>query len=254
MEKYLYLTLDIVTIFIPFIASFYPKAPFYREWRYLSPAIVISATFFVFWDASFTQMKVWSFNERYLTGVKIGNLPLEEVLFFICIPYACVFTYFALNYLIKKDFLFAYQKRVSGIFIVMLLTTGFYHFEKWYTSVTFILLGLTMLFQMLTHATRYMGRFYFAYAVILLPFFAVNMLLTGSLIEGEVVWYDNAENLGIRLGTIPVEDIFYGMLLVLMNVMIYEGLHLKRGWRVDLRERAAFRQEDAAIDGRRRSI
>ena len=230
MEKYLYLTLDIVTIFVPFVASFYPKAPFYRKWKYLSPAILISATFFALWDASFTRMNVWSFNERYLTGIKIGNLPLEEILFFICIPYACVFTYFALNYLVKKDFLFPYRKPLSAILIALLLTLGLYHFEKWYTSVTFLLLGLTMIFQMLTRTTTYMGRFYFAYAVLLLPFFAVNSILTGSLIAEEVVWYNNAENLGIRLGTIPVEDIFYGMLLVLMNVMIYEGLHLKRGW------------------------
>lgn len=224
MEKYLYMTLDIVTIFVPFIASFYPKAPFYRKWKYLSPAILISATFFALWDASFTQLNVWSFNERYLTGIKIGNLPLEEILFFICIPYACVFTYFALNHLVKKDYLFPYRQSMSGIFIAILLATGFYHFEKWYTSVTFILLGLIMVFQMLTHGSAYMGRFYFAFAVLLLPFFAVNSVLTGSYIEGEVVCYNNAENLGIRMGTIPVEDIFYGMLLVLMNVMIYEGL------------------------------
>jgi lycopene cyclase domain-containing protein len=225
MEKYLYLALDIVTILIPFLASFYPKAPFYRKWKYLFPAIVIPAALFALWDASFTQMNVWHFNERYLTGIKIGNLPVEEILFFICIPYACVFTYFALNYLIKKDFLFPYRKPMSAMLIAVLLTTGFYHVEKWYTSLTFLLLGLTMIFQMLTRATCYMGRFYFAYAVILLPFFAVNSILTGSLIEEEVVWYNDAENLGIRLGTIPVEDIFYGMLLVLTNVMIYEAMH-----------------------------
>lgn len=229
MEKYLYLTLDILSISIPLIASFYPKAPFYKKWKFLFPAILISATFFVIWDDSFTRMNVWSFNERYLTGIKIGHLPLEEVLFFLCIPYACVFTYFALNHLIKEDFLFPCRKRMSGIFVVILLTMGVYHFEKWYTSATFLLLGVTMTFQMRTQRATYMGRFYFAYAIILLPFFAVNSVLTGSFIEEEVVWYNNAENLGIRLGTIPVEDIFYGMLLVLMNVMIYEWLHSKRG-------------------------
>ena len=69
-----------------------------------------------------------------------------------------------------------------------------------------------------------MGRFYFAYGVILIPFFIVNGILTGSFISSEVVWYNDAHNLGLRIGTIPVEDIFYGMLLILMNIAIFEWL------------------------------
>ncbi len=69
-----------------------------------------------------------------------------------------------------------------------------------------------------------MSRFYFSYLIILIPFFIVNGILTGSFIEGEVVWYNNAENLGIRLGTIPFEDVFYGMLMLLINIAFFEWL------------------------------
>ncbi|HEY3406506.1 MAG TPA: lycopene cyclase domain-containing protein [Ohtaekwangia sp.] len=222
MEKYLYLLINFFTILIPFAASFYPKAPFYKSWKYLLPAILIPGIIFVIWDEVFTRMNVWGFNEQYLTGIYIGSLPLEEILFFICIPYACVFTYFALTHLIERDYLFPHQELISSLTILLSLVLGMYFFEKIYSGVTFVLLGLTLAFQMLKLRTRYMGRFYFAFAFILIPFFIVNGILTGSFTEKPVVWYNDSENLGVRLGTIPFEDVFYAMLLILMNIGIFE--------------------------------
>lgn len=188
------------------------------------PAIIITGAIFIAWDEAFTQMGVWGFNERYLTGIFIGSLPIEEVLFFICIPYACMFTYFALNHFVEKDYLFPHQELISSGLIVFLLVMGMYYFEILYPGLTFVALGLLLAFQMLKIRPRYMGRFYFSFGFVLIPFFIVNGILTGSWIDEEVVWYNDSENLGIRLGTIPIEDTFYGMLLILMNVMIFEWL------------------------------
>ncbi len=221
-EKYLYLALDIGSISIPLACSFYPKAPFYKTWKQLWPALLLTAALFIVWDEWFTRMGVWGFNPRYLSGIYVGSLPLEEVLFFICIPYACVFTYFALNYLIKKDYLFPHQDFVSFALVAFLFISGIYYLEKWYTSVTFITLAMLLGLHMYYFRPRFMGRFYLAYAVILIPFFIVNGILTGSWIDEEVVWYNNNENLGIRLGTIPAEDVFYGMLLIWLNIVLYE--------------------------------
>ena len=60
------------------------------------------------------------------------------------------------------------------------------------------------------------------YPVLLIPFFFVNGILTGSGLQEPVVWYNNAENSGIRLFTIPVEDVFYGFELILLNIFLYE--------------------------------
>jgi lycopene cyclase domain-containing protein len=52
----------------------------------------------------------------------------------------------------------------------------------------------------------------------LIPFLIVNGLLTSI----PVVLYNNEENLNFRIYSIPFEDVFYGMLLIMMNVIGYE--------------------------------
>jgi lycopene cyclase domain-containing protein len=169
-------------------------------------------------------MGVWGFREQYITGLRIGSLPIEEILFFICIPYACVFTYFALQHLIEKDVLFPHQELISSALILTLLISGIYNIDKLYTGITFLALALFLAFQMLKLRPRYMGRFFIAYAFLLIPFVIVNGILTGSFIDNEVVWYNNAHTLGIRIGTIPVEDFFYSMLLMLSTISLMEWL------------------------------
>jgi lycopene cyclase domain-containing protein len=222
--KYLYLTLNILSFAIPFLFSFYPKASFFKKWKYVIPGILITAILFVIWDEVFTRMGVWGFNEKYVTGIRLLSLPLEEILFFFCIPYACLFTYFALNHLVEKDHLFPHQEIISSIIIVVCLVSGMYFMNKAYTGVTFMATGLFVAWHLLKLRPRYMGRFYFAFIFILIPFFVVNGILTGMLVDEPVVWYNNEETLGIRIGTIPIEDMFYGLLMILMSITIAEEL------------------------------
>ncbi|MGB0178070.1 MAG: lycopene cyclase domain-containing protein, partial [Owenweeksia sp.] len=75
----------------------------------------------------------------------------------------------------------------------------------------------------------WLGRFYLSYLFVLIPFFIVNGILTGFGIEEEVVWYNDQENMGTRIFTIPFEDAFYGMILILGVVSLYEYFGRKMG-------------------------
>jgi lycopene cyclase domain-containing protein len=225
MDKYLYLIINIACISVPFLVSFYRPKPFYKEWKYYIPANILVLIFFVIWDIAFTNMGVWGFNERYLTGVYLFNLPIEEWLFFITIPYACVFTYFAINHLFPKNPLAIYHKIISISLICILLVTVLFVPYKAYTTITFLLLGVYLLYHIWMKTD--LSDFYRMYLIILLPFFISNGILTGSFIEDQVVWYNDTENLGVRLFTIPIEDSMYGMLLLLLNVDFMEKLKAK---------------------------
>ena len=225
-QKHLYLSIDFLTVIFPFVFSFYAKANFSKKWKYLWPAILIPGVIFLVWDEIFTRLGVWGFNENYLSGVYIGSLPIEEILFFVCIPYACVFTYEALKYLIEEDYFVKIEKSLSIVIILVSAAVGLINYQKLYTFYTFISLAIFLLVLRFKF-NQPLSRFYVAYLFLLVPFFIVNGILTGSLTDQPVVWYNDQENLGIRLGTIPIEDIFYGMLLTLMNVSIFEAIGKK---------------------------
>jgi len=226
-SKYLYLLVDLAAISLPLAFSFHPKANFSRKWKFLWPAILLPATFFLIWDEWFTSMGVWGFNPDYLTGIYVFSLPIEEILFFICIPYACIFTYEAVGFFSNSDPLKSHQEKISVGLMVILSIVGLLNLDKWYTSVTFLLCTSYLAYLQFKVKPQYMGKYYLSFLFILIPFFLVNGILTGTGIEGEIVWYNNSENLGIRMGTIPIEDTFYGMLLILMNIAIFESLQKK---------------------------
>jgi len=219
---YTYLLINIFSISIPLIASFDKRLNFYKEWKNFFPGMLITLVFFVGWDVLFTYWGIWGFNPKYLLGMNMLNLPIEEWLFFIAIPYACVFTYHALNYLFKKDYLGKYENGISLMLAAILVLVALFNYSKLYTSLTFGLTAIFLLLHLYVFKSTYLGRFYFSYLFILIPFFIVNGLLTGSFIPEEVVWYDNSQNLGIRILTIPIEDSVYGLLLILMNVSFFE--------------------------------
>jgi lycopene cyclase domain-containing protein len=221
---YSYLLINVLAVLIPVIVSFDRRNYFFGKWKYLFPAIALTGLFFVLWDMLFTHWGIWGFNPRYITGLYIFNLPVEEVLFFICIPFACVFTYDSLNYLIKKDYLGRASVPISYAVTTILLITAFINISKLYTSVTFILTSGFLMFHILYLRPSWLGRFYLAFIVLLIPFFIINGILTGTFLEEQVVWYDNSMNLSFRIGTIPIEDMVYGFFLILMNVSIYEFL------------------------------
>jgi lycopene cyclase domain-containing protein len=225
--KLTYLIIDIASFIVPFLFSFHPKINFHKEYKYFWPANLIVATAFILWDLLFTNWNVWAFNPKYVTGLYFFNLPLEEVLFFIFIPYSCVFTYHCFKTLFKGKAKLAGEKYISLVLIVALAITGIINADKLYTSVTFISLSVLIFILQFVFKVKWLGNFYFAYLILLIPFLIVNGILTGSFLEEPVVRYNNNENLGIRLFTIPVEDVFYGMLLVLGNVAGVEFLTKK---------------------------
>ena len=122
------------------------------------------------------------------------------------------------NEQIKKDILKPVAKYITFPLIFVLIVLALLNTDKLYTFYNFIFTASFLFIHWLIFRYQILGRFYIAYLVHLIPFFIVNGLLTYL----PVVTYNNEENLGFRLGSIPIEDSIYSLLLLLMNITLYE--------------------------------
>ena len=222
MEHYYYLGLDVFSIAFPLAASFEHRVQYSRKWPGLFTGIGVMALVFLAWDAIFTANGVWGFNPRYTLGPRFLHLPIEEWLFFFTIPYSCVFLYEVMRHFVKRDVLGRLARPLSIALMVVLLVVGLWHIDRIYTAVTFLCTAAMLALHVFVLKSPYLGRFYLGYAISLIPFFLVNGILTGWLLPEPIVWYDNAENLGIRMNTIPLEDSMYLLFFLLLTITFYE--------------------------------
>jgi lycopene cyclase domain-containing protein len=222
VERYYYLLLDLGSLAFPLIASFEPRVKFFTKWRGLFAGIGAMAVVFLIWDAIFTKNGVWGFNPRYTLGIHIFGMPLEEWLFFLFIPYSCMFLYEVMRYFVPRDVLAPIAKPLSIVLMIVLFIVATLSWGKLYTTITFYCTALYLAYHVFIAKSPWLGRFYMGYFVSLIPFFLVNGVLTGWLLPEPIVWYNNAENLGIRMNTIPVEDSMYLLFFLLIVTTYYE--------------------------------
>lgn len=90
----LYLGINLATISIPLIFTLHPKIKFHTQWPALGKTLLTSGIFMLAWDVLYTKLGVWGFDDRYVSGFYLLGLPVEEWLFFLCMPYACLFSWF----------------------------------------------------------------------------------------------------------------------------------------------------------------
>ncbi|WP_257574886.1 lycopene cyclase domain-containing protein [Hydrobacter penzbergensis] len=222
MQSYTYLLVNFFTIIICLIASFDKRIQFYKYFGDFLLSSTIVAVLYILWDVWFTKMGVWWFDRNYTLGIVIAGLPLEEWLFFWCIPFACVFTYFCL----EKFFDLGWANSLNNLIVftssVVLVVIAFLHYQKTYTLITALVTLCVLIFLHFIAKKEWIGQASFVFFVLLLGFIPVNGVLTGTCIESPVVNYNPGDFLGIKILTIPIEDVVYGYSQFLLNIYFFK--------------------------------
>lgn len=205
----------------PLALSFDKKVAYYKRVRHLIIPIVLVSGLFLIWDLWFTEKGVWGFTLVHTAGLYLGRLPLEEVLFFVIVPYNCMFIFEVIGAYFQPKNKALFNRVFFGVFLLLGLSLLMQQPTGWYT-LSAVLLAMLLSVTLLIYNPSWLSQFVISFLVCLLPFLVVNGLLTGAATTLPVVWYNPAEFSGWRIITIPAEDLFYNFDLLVGFVVFFK--------------------------------
>jgi len=214
---YEYLLVNIGIICLPLLFSFEKRIRFYKRLPAVAISIIVVGIIYITWDIVATARGDWSFNDKFITGIRLAGLPLEEILFFITAPYACLFIYESLATLLK-DRKLPVKQYFFYILAGGLIILGLYYWEQPYTSTALVVCGLFFAFSSIFYVSLLKSFLYWLYCgVVIVPFVIFNYLLTSL----PVVTYASSAIWNVRFFTIPAEDFLFNFSMLSFHAGVY---------------------------------
>src|SRR5690606_19082185 len=110
--------------------------------------------------------------------IELLSLPVEEWLFFICIPYACIFMHYSLliyfpNLSLSKKT----TKSISVFFLIVFFLLVIIKNDRWYTLINYGY-AIILILIVMKKDFKLLQRYFPTFMVMLIPFFIVNGILT----------------------------------------------------------------------------
>ncbi|KUO63734.1 hypothetical protein APF79_00570 [bacterium BRH_c32] len=215
-----YLAINILVILFPLLLSFEKKLQFYKNFKSVIPAIIISALPFIVWDDIAALRGDWGFNPEHLIGIYIFSLPLEELLFFFTIPYSITFLYETGKYYLTDKSISVNKYQIYTIAFIS-VAFAFVFRDQYYTFTVLLFVPIILLMLTLIKNSLINSRYFWLFMLFTyIPFFVVNYLLTSL----PIVTYSPDAIWGLRIITIPVEDFLYSFALIGFNLFLYTKL------------------------------
>jgi len=88
--NYEYLLFNLIIFSGPIFLGVQQKFNFRSKFLPALLSVFTAAFPFIVWDSLVTNVHWW-FNENFIIGIKFWGLPIEEILFFFSVPFACLF-------------------------------------------------------------------------------------------------------------------------------------------------------------------
>ena len=219
-----YLVFNIIVISGPLFFGSLKRFYFWNYWKQALLSVIISAIPFLFWDTSVTD-RHWFFVISNPIIIRNIVMEVEEILFFITVPFACLFTW----EMVKRHsnppiFRKIKINRTSITYIaIFFLVVSIFAINngKEYTFLSSLFFVASILYDRLWGASILTSD-KFPFFFILISLF--TLVFNGYLTWRPIVTYDIIYQLDFRIFTIPVEDFFFGYALLIFCTSIFEKM------------------------------
>lgn len=224
MRNVTYLIINML-IFLPvLILSFRTDVKPHKHPMALLASYLLVSVPFIIWDIWATTAGHWSFNSDYIMGPSFRGVPLEEWLFFITVPFAMIYTWGV----VKK-----YVSDKPAILVWPFLGIGVITGLSSWMLINYWSNGYTRSAAFATLITVFIGLFiglffsvrFWTFQILLLSLFLIfNTVLTRL----PIITYGTDSIIGFKVGTIPIEDLFFGFALVNLFLFVFHTVDQSR--------------------------
>lgn len=220
MRNLTYLLFNLI-VFVPvLILSFKTDVKPHRHWRALLGAFLLVCIPFILWDIWAVRAGHWGFNANYAIDRRIAGLAIEEILFFVTVPFAMIYVWgvikkFVTNNQIKTWIPLAALSAATGSAVALLIL----YWGNGYTRAAMI---ATLIAVVVVACSRllFTKRFWMFQLALLAIFLVANWVLTAI----PIIVYSNAEIIGTKVLTIPIEDFFFNFAFINLFLVTFNWI------------------------------
>lgn len=217
MLELCYLLFNVMIFVSAAVMLYHPEMKGSIKVRPLLWAYMLVSVPYIWWDMWAVSAGHWDFNPVFILGTYLGNLAVEEVLFFFTVPLVGLLMFKAISTKTKKKtkgYLPLYTVAAIGALGAF---SAILWWDNGYTRTVSLALVLTT--SLLVHEKKLMFKqsFWIFQGVLLLTFFAANTYLTAL----PIITYGSDAIIGTRIVTIPLEDFAYNFSLINLFLLCY---------------------------------
>lgn len=210
----------LLAIFIPVaIISFLTPISRYRRYKPLLFSIGVVAPIYILWDELAVIYDTWSFDKYHVIGLYFFYLPLEEVAFFLVVPFSTLLIFEVLRAKIKGDFPKRIVTFVGLILSAFFIIFGLLYISKSYTSVASFFAAFSIITALILDRDLMVRKSLWLYiAISYIPFIFFDHIMVSL----PIFTYGKGSIIGIRIWGIPFEEFMYVFSLLLLYTVFYD--------------------------------
>ena len=220
MHNYVYLLFNLIVLIPVLILSFKTDVKPHRHIAAFLGALLFVSVPFVLWDMWAVRAAHWGFNTDYVLGYRFIGLPLEELFFFVTVPFAMLYVWGVIkkhvtNGAVRLWVPLTAMSVAAGLAVSLLIL----YWDRGYTRTAMIAVLIAIAIVACSHLI-FTKRFWVFQLVLLAIFFAANWVLTAL----PVVVYSGAAIIGTKILTIPIEDFFFNFAFINLFLVVFDWL------------------------------